>query len=84
MLRDDLLKLLRARPFVPFRIAMNNDDEYDVRHPEFVHVGPNSIYYYYPGPTPPEVSDFRILSILLVKHLELLPAGKAAPVAQSA
>ena len=84
MLRDELLRLLRAQPFVPFRIVMNNGDKYEVPHPEFVHVGPTSIYYYFPGMPPPEVSDWRILSVLLVAHLEPVSTGKPKSMAKSA
>jgi hypothetical protein len=31
---DDVLQLLRARPFQPFRISLSDSKQYEVRHPE--------------------------------------------------
>ena len=34
MHRDDLLKLLRLRPFKPFRFTVTTNQEFDVTHPD--------------------------------------------------
>lgn len=36
MRAEDILELLRARPFVPLRFHMSDGQSYDVRHPEMV------------------------------------------------
>src|SRR5947207_1316970 len=36
MRAEDLLALLRAVPFRPFRVILNSGKGYEVRHPEFV------------------------------------------------
>ena len=41
MTSDEIRKLLKATPFVPFRIYMGNERAFEVRHPEFVLVHPN-------------------------------------------
>ena len=36
MTADDLQIVLDERPFEPFRIVVDNDREYEIRHPEMV------------------------------------------------
>jgi hypothetical protein len=36
---DDLLSLLRRKPFEPFRIHLTDGTVYEVRHPDLVWVG---------------------------------------------
>jgi hypothetical protein len=36
MRTEDLLRLLRARPFRPFRLLTTNNLVYEIRHPELV------------------------------------------------
>jgi hypothetical protein len=38
MRAQELIELLRKRPFVPLRIHMTDGQTYDIRHPEFVMV----------------------------------------------
>jgi hypothetical protein len=38
MTADDLRNLLKAKPFIPFRIYMTDGRLLDVRHPEFVRI----------------------------------------------
>ena len=38
MSADDLRNLLKASPFVPFRVYMTDGKLLDVRHPEYVHI----------------------------------------------
>jgi hypothetical protein len=44
---EDLLAYVKAAPFRPFRVVMNNGKTYDVRHPEFVKVGRSGWNYFY-------------------------------------
>ncbi len=32
--RDDMITLLRASPFVPFKMHISNGEVYDIRHPD--------------------------------------------------
>ncbi len=40
---EDLDELLRKRPFEPFRIQVSDGTFYDIRHPELVMVGVESL-----------------------------------------
>ena len=40
---EDILELLRARPFRPFRISLSDGQRFEVRHPELAMVGRNQV-----------------------------------------
>ena len=68
---DDLLSVLNAVPFQPFRIVANGGMTSDVRHPEVVAVGRSSWRYYY-VPTPPGLTErFDILSFFAINRIEV-------------
>ena len=46
---QDLLFWQKATPFRPFRIHMNSGRNYDIRHPEMVRVGIDSVIVFFPG-----------------------------------
>ncbi len=50
MRSQDILKLLRAQPFRPFRISLSDGSKYDVRHPELALVEPSVVTIGVPGP----------------------------------
>jgi len=70
---EDFLLLLRARPFVPFRVYMSNGTEYDVRHPEFALVGRSTVVIGIPGPRGPEGPATRLLNCSLVHIVRTEP-----------
>jgi hypothetical protein len=75
----ELLALLRARPFRPFRIVMTEGQGYLVRHPENVIVTPASAHVGYPDEKEPAMSlRVDIISLAQVRALELIeqPAQK--------
>ena len=41
---DDILQLLRAQPFQPFRISLSDGREFEVRHPEMAMVGRSTVH----------------------------------------
>ncbi len=47
---EDILRLLRAKPFEPFRISLSDGTEYEVRHPELAIVGRSTVVVGVPGP----------------------------------
>jgi len=47
---DDILKLLRQKPFEPFRISLSDGAEYEIRHPELAIVGRSTVIVGVPGP----------------------------------
>jgi hypothetical protein len=68
---NDLLRLLQAVPFRPFRVIMNDGTIYDVRHQELVDVGRSSwVYMYVPTPTG-TAERYDVLSYLLINRIEV-------------
>jgi hypothetical protein len=47
---DDVLQLLRARPFQPFRVSLCDGQQYEVRHPEMAIVSRSTVLVGLPGP----------------------------------
>jgi hypothetical protein len=43
MLQEEMIQLLRARPFRPFRLHLANGETHDVRQPELVWVTPTKL-----------------------------------------
>jgi len=80
----DLITVLRARTFGPFRLFMNDGGTFDVKHPELCLVGANSAFV---GLNPTEegmYTRFAILDLVAVSRIEPLhnPAGPAQSGAQ--
>ncbi len=68
---DDLLLMIRATPFVPFRIRMNSGRTFDIRHPEMVKVGRASAYLFtYSGQDEDVIERADIVSLLLMEAFE--------------
>ncbi len=51
---EDILGLLRARPFEPFRIHMSDGSAFVIRHPELAMVAQSKVLVGIPGPKGPE------------------------------
>jgi hypothetical protein len=67
----EILNLLRARPFVPFRIVTSNGTTYEVCHPELVMVSVASAIIGYPDRNQPGAYDrFDIVSMRHIVRLE--------------
>jgi hypothetical protein len=62
---QDLLELLRARPFVPFRIYSTDGRTYDVRHPDQALVLRNRVIL----PSPPTNGIPETLEHLSLIHI---------------
>jgi hypothetical protein len=67
---DSLMTYLKAQPFRPFRMVLNSGKTYDVRHPEFLKVGRDSVVVF--RATEPEApyDSFDMVSLLLIEHVE--------------
>ena len=64
MLPDDILELVHNQPFRPFRIVMNSGKTYEVRHPEWVKVGLDSLTYYeFPNPDREVYERFHLIGL---------------------
>jgi hypothetical protein len=76
---DTLIDQVRAVPFRPFRIVMNNGKSYEIRHPEFIKVGRDSfVYFHLNQPTDP-FQRMEIVSLLLVNNIEFLDSAAPVP-----
>lgn len=76
---------LHRRPFVPFRIVTTDGTIYEVRHPELVMVGSQTVLIGYPTNDSPVIFDhYDRVALIHIVHLELAQAapqgqGNAAP-----
>ena len=77
MSQDDIVKLLRAQPFRPFRLRMANDQTYDVPHPDMAIASPWTIHVGILKTTNsqmPAAQEVVILSMNHVLSVDFLPA----------
>ena len=63
---DDLLELVRAQPFEPFRVHMSDGAAYDIRHPDMVIVQRSKIIVAVPGPDGPDCPAERTVNCALI------------------
>ena len=77
---DDVLQLLRARPFQPFRISLSDGKQYQVRHPEIAIVTRSTVHVGIPGRRGPDGPAERVVTCALVHitRMELLDGASAA------
>jgi len=69
---EQLVQLLRARPFQPFRLVMTDGTVYEVRHPELVIATAGRAFVGYPGPEPPVATRVDIVALLHVVRFEFI------------
>ncbi len=69
---SDILRLIQARPFVPFRIKLSNGTYYDITHPELCIVGRTFVHVGLPD-NPMEPIAGRAATIALMHVNELIP-----------
>lgn len=85
---EELLRVLRRRPFHPFRVYITDGSSYEVRHPELCMPGARAVIIGLPSSAYPEPVYDRIVDIdlLHITRLEPLPPttggnGEGGPVA---
>lgn len=67
----DVVRILRASPFRPFRIQMANGDQFEIRHPEMAIVSSSVIALGLPRPEGGDIAEGIVhLSISHVDRLE--------------
>lgn len=72
MQTETIFGYLRAIPFRPFRLLMNSGKTFDVRHPDFLRVGKDSLVFFYAN-TPDEPYDhWDTVGLLLIERIEHL------------
>jgi hypothetical protein len=76
----DILALLRARPFIPFRIVTTEGTTYEVNHPDLVMVGLTATIVGYPDPREPDIYErYDIVSTRHIVRLEPMPRPVQQP-----
>lgn len=65
---EDILELLRTRPFQPFRISLSDGRQFDVRHPELAMVGRSRVIVGIADTEGPDGTFDRTLSLSL-RHI---------------
>jgi hypothetical protein len=71
----ELLSYLRAKPFRPFRIHMASGETFEVRHPEMVRVGRNSVMLFTFVSDDPDLYDrWETISLMLMERISQLDA----------
>jgi hypothetical protein len=75
-MRDEILRLLQDRPFVPFRIHLTNGVVHLIRHPEQVMVRTSLMLIGTPASPAggPAIVDYTSVSFVRVVQVEVLPA----------
>jgi hypothetical protein len=63
---DDLLELLRAAPFEPFRIHLSDGATFEIRHPDMAIVQRSKVTVAVPGPDGPDGPAERTVNCALV------------------
>jgi hypothetical protein len=63
---DDILGLLRARPFEPFRVYLSDGAIYEIWHPDMAIVQRSQVTVAVPGPTGPDGPAERTVNCALV------------------
>jgi len=81
MTAQELRAALQAMPFRPFIVRMADGRSFEVRHPDFLLVGPNGRTVFAFSPSGEE---FSILDVLLMTEIEFArhgaqPGADAAP-----
>jgi len=76
---DDLVQIIRRRPFVPFQLVTTDGTKYSVQHPEMLMPGRRTVTIGIPDdPTVPAYDQQVIVSMLHVQRLEPLESSKGA------
>ena len=72
----DLLRLIRAQPFTPFRIYLSDGTVYQINHPELAMVGIASAIVAFPDEQRPELySSWEIVDLRHIVRLERVEAA---------
>ena len=76
---EDIIELLRARPFRPFRVRLSDGQQFEVRHPELAMVGRSQIIIGTPDAQGPEGTFERTVNCALLHVTTTEVIDGAAP-----
>lgn len=63
---EDLLELIRAKPFEPFRLYVSDGTVFEIRHPDMAITERSKIVVAVPGPDGPDGPAERTVNVALV------------------
>lgn len=71
---EDILEILRSRPFEPFRVYLTDGAVYEIRHPDMAIVQRSKVTVAVPGPAGPDGPAERTVNcaLLHITRTELL------------
>jgi hypothetical protein len=69
---SEVLRMLQARPFTPFRLRLSTGTSYDILHPEMCLVGRTFLHIGLPD-NPREPVAERVASVALIHVVEIIP-----------
>jgi hypothetical protein len=77
---DDVLQLLRSKPFQPFRISLSDGNQYEVRQPDNAIVSRSTVLVGVPGPRGPDGPAERVVTCALmhITRMEVLNGASTA------
>ena len=78
--QDEILQLLRTRPFEPFRMFLSNNQTNDVRHPDMAIATPSAVFVGIPASSAPKeaAQEVEFVSLHHVVKVEFLGAVAAS------
>lgn len=75
---QELLSYLKAKPFRPFRVHMASGETFDIRHPEMIRIGRNSlILFTFVSENPDFYDQWETISLMLMERISQLDATVA-------
>jgi hypothetical protein len=80
---DDVIEMLRERPFRPFRFYLSDGTVYEIRHAELVKVGRTKILIFFPVVDDPYAVFERYVSVSLLHITRLEPVPPPAEAASA-
>lgn len=76
---DDIIRVLRRRPFEPFRLNITDGTISEIRHPESAIVDRSTVTLGLPVANQPEFVAVVMISLLHITRLELLSPTELMP-----
>jgi hypothetical protein len=80
---DDVVEMLREKPFRPFRIHLSDGTVYEIRHAELVKVGRSKAMIFFPTMDEPHAVFERYVSASLLHITRLEPVPPPAEAASA-
>ena len=79
MSQQEVLEMLKQRPFQAFRIYVSDGTVYEIRHPEMMVVGRNRALVFFPpeGMNLPALDRYEAVALLHITRLEPLETAAA-------